>query len=103
MYTNKTKHIEGHWYKPLEYLKSLKNTVMGDYWTTSSSAGNWEGYFVQKIKNKYYLIFFTQENNWPRSGYTLNTGNYSARFDTLPTQEELESIVADIYNVFNSI
>lgn len=41
----------------------------------SSSAGDWDGFIVQKINNRSYVIPFWQENNYPYRGFTIHTEN----------------------------
>lgn len=60
------------WYTPLEVLESYPSVIKVDHFDTTSSAGDWQGYFIQKIKeNLFYIIVFSQENT--RAGYTIYT------------------------------
>ena len=63
-----------NWYAALHRLKDYKSVECADYYNTMSSAGDWEGFIVQRIGNKRYLILFFQENNYPRGrGFTAYT------------------------------
>ena len=77
--TNREWKIEGTWYAPEEHLKRYKSVIKTGYITMSSSAGDWSGMFVQKLNGWYYFIPFSQENNYPRSGFTLYTDEVFAR------------------------
>jgi len=71
-----------NWYTPGKYFRSFKSVVKADYWDMTSSAGDWSGWFVQKIGNKFYLIRFSQEGTvWGSGGYTAYTGNVLAEWD----------------------
>jgi hypothetical protein len=75
---NKEYQIEGGWNAPRDKIAAFPSVVKALLWNTTSSAGDWTGYFVQKINHNFYLIPFSQENNWPRGGFTLYTGNIIA-------------------------
>ena len=65
-----------NWYAPTcEYQEkhaSILRTVIMD---KTSSAGDWGGFFIQKIgKNRCAAISFYQENNYPNDGFILYTG-----------------------------
>lgn len=64
---------EGNWYSSLEKLRSFPSVEMANFYNTTSSAGDWEGYLVQKHREQRYLILFSQTNNWPRGGFTIVT------------------------------
>jgi hypothetical protein len=86
-----------NWYSALRYLKNFKSVVYAEWTNMCSSAGDWEGFIVQHIGNTNYLIPISQENNYPRIGYTLYTGkvveSWSGEFD----QYYAESIFAEYY------
>jgi len=87
--------IQGNWYAPARYLRELKNVVQADYIEQCSSAGDWTGFFIVKYKNNYYLYIFSQENNYPSSGFTLRTGKYAASSEHMFTEEEVYQIITD--------
>lgn len=87
--------IKGNWFKPREELKNYKSVVQAEYIETTSSAGDWSGYFVQKIGNYYYYISFSQENNFPQSGFILHTGNVFAK-----SKEIIDNIINDYITLF---
>lgn len=75
--------------------KSIENF---DYWDTTSSAGDWTGWIVQRLSRRWYLIPFWQENNYPRYGFTLNTGEIIAAFSSRPDVETIYSILQEVVN-----
>ena len=92
--TNREYQVNGTWYAPQKKLESFKSVVKVELTDTTSSAGDWDGYFVQKVGRKWYLIFFTQENNYPNEGFTLRTNDEPFEvFDHCPTPEHLWEII----------
>lgn len=66
-----------NWYAPLsEFWEKYKSIYAAKHMDTSSSAGDWSGYIVQRIGNKAYAIAFSQENNYPGDGFTFYTMDY---------------------------
>lgn len=57
----------------IHLLEGYSSVKSAEWVNTTSSAGDWEGYIVQKINGRNYLIIFWQENNWPHEGFTLHT------------------------------
>ncbi len=90
---NKTYSIEGSWYKALEKLRSFRSVERVDFYDTTSSAGDWNGWIVQKHGSYYYLILFAQANNYPSDGFEVTTRGYIARWDELPTREAIEGTI----------
>lgn len=90
--TNSGIQIDGNWYAPLHYIKELKGVVKAELLDTTSSAGDWSGYFVKKIKDEGKTMFeiwtFSQENNWPQGGFTLYMEALDVYSDE-PTEEEV--------------
>ena len=100
LFTKRTTKIVGDWYQPCRYLGNLKNTVEAEIWNMTSSAGDWDGYFVQKHNNHYYLVMWNQENDGiGKPTFTLNTGDIVARFKEEPTREEIVEIVQTLYDI----
>ena len=63
------------WFTPQQYLKDkYKSVIAVELSDTTSSAGNWSGYFLQRSGHNIYAIEFHQENNHPGQGFTLYTG-----------------------------
>ena len=65
-----------NWYAPTcefhEKHKSIDRMVLMD---TTSSAGDWSGFFIQRTGRKSCVaIPFNQENNYLGDGFTLYTG-----------------------------
>lgn len=71
--------VRQNWYAAREILNAYKSVQSVRFTETCSSAGDWGGYFVQKIGKRSYVILFNQENNYPRSGFTV----WTARIPTL--------------------
>lgn len=88
------KDLPSSWYGPQEYFwsyKSVKDVVLFD---TTSSSGDWQGYILQELNKKKYVIIFSQENNWPHRGYTAYTNEtplFSFQGDM--TEEEILSVI----------
>ena len=66
---------ENNWYAPLiEFWQKHKSIIHARYMDTTSSAGDWSGFIVQRIgKHKAQAIGFSQENDYPHDGFTLYT------------------------------
>ena len=65
-----------NWYAPTcefnEKHKSIDRMVLMD---TTSSAGDWSGFFIQRTGRKSCVaIPFNQENHYPGDGFILYTG-----------------------------
>lgn len=87
-------NVPGNWYEPQKKLESFKSVCRVEYENQSSSAGDWDGYFVQKLGRKWYLILFSQENNYPNEGFTLRTNQEPIEvFDWCPTAENLWEVI----------
>lgn len=97
MFTNKAIDIEGNWYEPVHYLRNKASVIKAELIDTTSSAGDWSGYFIQKVGNKFYVIPFTQENNWPSTGFTLYTNDAIASFEAQPDNTELDELMDYYY------
>ena len=95
LFTNKEEKIDGNWYKPYEYLRDIPSVVKAELLDTCSSAGDWNGYFIQRKYNTFFLIPFSQKNNYPRSGFTLNTGEVFASWKGNITKEDLNLLVSE--------
>lgn len=94
--TNREFFVEKDWFASVRHLLKHKSVIEAKFFDTTSSAGDWDGLIVQKLKyglrSWYYIIPFCQENNYPRNGYTVRTGNVFCRLDNCPTENELENI-----------
>ena len=93
--TNREFHVNGTWYSPEKRLQEYNSVVMTELTDTTSSAGDWTGYLIQKIFKKFHLIIFSQENDYPNGrGFTLKTGeDVVATFDKLPTKEQVYNLL----------
>ena len=75
--TNRHWHVEGKWFSPREFLKErFPSVVYCNYIDTTSSAGDWTGLIVQRLGQKLYVILFSQENSYPRSGFDITTDKH---------------------------
>ena len=79
---NREWNIDGHWYAPSEHLESYKSVKRVELVDTTSSAGDWNGFFIQELNGRCYCIPFWQENNYPSSGFTLYTENWFVVFES---------------------
>ena len=75
-----------NWYAPTKELKDKYRSVIGtELMDTTSSAGDWSGFIVQKLgKNSFIAIGFSQYNNYPHDGFCLMTCEhpfYRGKFD----------------------
>lgn len=61
------------WYAPREYFQRFKSVQDVHLFDTTSSAGDWQGYILQKIGARSYVIIFSQSNNYPYEGFTAYT------------------------------
>ena len=67
-------HVEGNWYAPKKEIEQYSSVVKVLMYDTTSSAGDWQGIFIQKMgKKRYDVLLFSQENNWPSSGFNVQT------------------------------
>jgi hypothetical protein len=93
--TNRKWQVDGNWYNPRYKLKEFKSVVYAEYINTSSSAGDWDGLFIQKISNRSYAIPFFQKNNYPGSGFTLYTGELFRKWKGYLEPERVAAWMAD--------
>lgn len=86
----RTYNVSGSWYAPKQFLNdNFSSVVKTGLIDTTSSAGDWFGYLVQHIKKTYYLIFFSQSNNYPYSGFKVMTHEVCFKFKEIPTEEKI--------------
>lgn len=86
------------WYSPSHFLESFKSVDHVELWNTTSSAGDWEGFILQKIQDNFYLIPFSQENRGlNKGGYTLYTGNVLLSWKGEIPLEEVYNLYDPIY------
>lgn len=91
--TERHYHVDGTWYEPKKFLKSFKSVVRAEYLETTSSAGDWSGYILQKILGKFYLILFWQTNSFPYSGFDIDTDCRCYVFGNEPTKKECDEVM----------
>lgn len=90
--------VSQSWYGGREILQSFPSVKKVDFTVTCSSAGDWEGYFIQKLGNKCYVIVFSQENNWPNGGFTVYTNpSPIIEFDGDANEISEEAIISCMY------
>lgn len=97
--TNREWKVSGNWYDPKHKLQEYSSVVKVELCDTTSSAGDWSGFFIQKIGRMFYFIPFNQENSYPRSGeYTLYTGNFATTWvDEYPEMQALYELWNDVF------
>lgn len=78
-----------------EILTNFKSVKEFDWINISSSAGDWQGYIIQKLNNRKYLIIFGCENNYPHSGFTLRTNPPLASWVGDLSEEEIYNIIEE--------
>lgn len=74
--TDKTFHTDtNNWFAPTRELEERYPSVVAtELMDMTSSAGDWSGFLIQKTgKNSFVAIGFSQENDYPRAGFTLRT------------------------------
>ena len=77
------------WYTPVRHLKERYSSIIHtEYENTSSSAGDWDGYIIQRIGRNAILLPFSQENR--HRCFTLNTGDRIASFPYRNWKERFE-------------
>jgi hypothetical protein len=66
------------WYAAIkEFKNQYPSGIYYEFMNTTSSAGDWDGFLVQKLgKNKAVAIRFSQQNNYPDDGFTLYTAEH---------------------------
>lgn len=98
---NKEYEIEGTWYAPVRYLRdNFKSVVKAELYNTTSSCGDWDGWFVQKVGRKYYVITFSQEVVPWTGYYKLYTGNMAWEFDFNPDKEVCNELMDELYDAY---
>jgi hypothetical protein len=82
--------IEGNWYEPLHYIRNKKNVVEADLINTTSSAGDWDGYLIEKQNSHYVLKFWSQENRaFGGTGFNLYVGERVISGNVKPSAEDV--------------
>lgn len=71
-------NLRDSWYACLDLFRLFPSVVNVHLLNTTSSSGDWQGYIVQKLGNKWYVILFEQENNYPYKGFMVRTDNKPA-------------------------
>lgn len=65
------------WFEGLNQLENRYPSIKkSGFYDTSSSAGDWNGYILQKAGYTYYAIPVSQENRYPKDGLFTKTGDY---------------------------
>lgn len=93
---NRTFKTNG-WMDAKDKFNKYPSVEMADYFDTSSSAGDWNGYVVQRINRYYYIIPFSQSNNYPYYGYTIQTAKPIVRLDHKPTAEMVWEYIEELW------
>lgn len=77
--TNKTFASKtNNWYAAIKEFKNrYPSVIYYEFMNTTSSAGDWDGFLIQKLgRNKAVAIGFSQQNNYPGAGFTLYTAEH---------------------------
>jgi len=76
--TNRQWHTNGNWYAAKRIIKeNFASVVFCDYMETTSSSGDWTGLVIQKLRNRLYVMIFSQENTFPcQEGYDIFTNDH---------------------------
>jgi hypothetical protein len=96
--SNREYICEHGWYAPREKLLSFPSVTHAELTDTTSSSGDWSGFFVQAIGKDTYMLPFSQENRaWNGRGYTLYTGKpmYKWPSSLEHTNDELIQLYVD--------
>jgi hypothetical protein len=91
--TDREFFVEGTWYAPLERLRQFKSVVYATHLNTTSSAGDWDGFFIQRIGRHFHVIPFYQENACPLHGFKFYTG------EVLFIEKDLELTMEEINRI----
>lgn len=94
--THKRYDVSGDWFQPKAELFSKPSVVLAEYYETTSSSGDWSGYFLQKVRQAYHLILFTQENLYPEDGFELVTGDVVHTFKSEPNKSDVEKVIISV-------
>ena len=64
-----------NWYAPTKELKEkYRSIIETELMDTTSSAGDWSGFIIQKTgKNTFVAIGFSQYNSHPHDGFSIMT------------------------------
>jgi len=92
---NKEFHCDlNNWYAPLEELgKKYTSIIAGEIMDSSSSAGDWSGYIIQKTgQTEVVAIGFSQYNNYPNKGFKLLTCEHPFYRGKLDEKDLVENV-----------
>lgn len=95
MLTNREFNIIGKCSASIDFLKSYKSVVKAEFIDTTSSGGDWNGFFVQKIYGNYYLIPFSQEPKFAVLEMSIYTFEPIEVFKELPETGILKRIATE--------
>lgn len=83
------------WYAPEQLLERFKSVEYAYLTNTTSTAGDWQGFIVQRIKGRGYVIPFSQYNNYPHAGFTVYTSDHPVF--TFDGEMSREDIINELY------
>jgi hypothetical protein len=90
------------WYAPSRWLGLQPGVVKCELTDTTSSAGDWSGYFAVAKEGKFSLVAFSQQNRYPVGpGYTLFTNDNV--FAVVESVDAIEDAVNDWHEACNEI
>ena len=95
--TKRKFHIVGKWYEPRRFLSEFKSVVKCELFDTTSSAGDWAGWFLQQFgRSSYNLAMFFQENSG--DGFDIITDDcFIGSFASAPSCAEIEEFISTYY------
>lgn len=99
--TGRRWHMDGKWFAPRKFLRdNFASVVYCDYMETTSSAGDWTGLIIQHLNGKLYVTVFSQENNYPCSGFNLTTNDHSSIImEKVPEKVDYRKLFEDFITV----
>ena len=87
------------WFAPSRWLETLPGVIKVELANTTSSSGDWDGYFAVQSGNRIYLVLFFRENN--EIGYTLHTE--TDVFSIVDSVDEIEDAANSFYESLNEL
>lgn len=93
---NREYEVEGTWYAPLNHFRDMNSVVRCNHYETTSSAGDWSGYVLQKIGKFYYVILFWQENIAWTPYFRVHTDSKPfAKFGFEPKEDDIFEMISE--------
>ena len=93
--TSDFENLRDSWYVSRDLISSFKSVKKVTFTDTSSSAGDWGGFFIQELNETKYVISFGQTNRYPYKGYNVFTTGVAISFKGEWDYEDLEKYYCD--------